>query len=209
MDFWDFLIQPYKNALPLHITLEAVAIAASLLSVYFSIKNKVLVFPFGILSTLLYMYLLLQWNLQGDMIINGYYFVMSIYGWYLWTAPSSGLPQRPITRTLLKEWQLGTMIMISAIIAVYAIYYVSMRLEPWVSYVDMLTTGIFFVGMWLMARRKLEHWLVLLLGNLISIPLYLYKGYALTAILYIFLTIIAYFGFLAWKKYLSNARQVA
>lgn len=209
MDFWDFLIQPYKEVLPLHIYLEGAAIAASLISVFYSFKNKVLVFPFGILSTLFYMYLLLEWNLLGDMIINCYYFIMSIYGWYLWTAPSNGLPRRPIKRTQKTEWKIASSIIISAMAAVFAVYYFSKRLEPWVSFVDMLTTGIFFAGMWLMARRKLEHWLVLLLGNLISVPLYLYKGYALTAILYIFLTIIAYFGYVAWKKHLNNAHQVA
>ena len=168
-----------------------------------------LVFPFGIVSTVIYVYLLLQWNLLGDMIINGYYFIMSIYGWYIWSQVKNGRTVTPITATTGREWNASSLIMVAGAVAVFIVYKASGRLEAWVSYVDMITTGIFFAGMWLMARRKLEHWLVLLVGNVISVPLYVYKGYAFSALLYLFLAIIAYFGFVAWKKYIENARQVA
>lgn len=208
MDFWEYFIAPYREAQPLVITLEITAIVASLCSVYFSFKNKVLVFPFGIISTLIYVYLLLQWNLLGDMLINAYYFIMSVYGWYLWSNTSPQKPALPVTMTTLKQWQTSMYIVMGGALVVYIIYTVSEKLEAWVSFVDMLTTGIFFAGMWLMAQRKIEHWLVLLLGNVISVPLYVYKGYGFSAILYAFLAIIAYFGYKEWKKHLKNAPQV-
>jgi nicotinamide mononucleotide transporter len=207
MEWFDFFIGPYKEALPLNIALEIIAITASLVSVYYSFKNNVLVFPFGILSTIIYVYLLLQWNLLGDMLINGYYFIMSIYGWYLWSRVSNGKDLLPITKTTKTDWQAAAIIIVAGALAVYSMYAISGRLEQWVSYVDMLTTGIFFAGMWLMACRKLEYWLVLLVGNVISVPLYTYKGYGFSAVLYLILAIIAYFGYIEWKKYVNNARQ--
>jgi nicotinamide mononucleotide transporter len=72
------------------------------------------------------------------------------------------------------------------------------------AYVDTLITGIFFVGMWLMAKRKIENWIFWIVGNLLSIPLFFAKGYTFTSIQYIIFTIIAVFGFTEWKKILNN-----
>ena len=74
----------------------------------------------------------------------------------------------------------------------------------WTAYVDTLTTAIFFVGMWLMAKRKIENWLYWIVGDIISVPLYFYKGYTLSSLLYLILTIIAVFGYFAWKKSLNK-----
>lgn len=206
MDIVNFLFNQYDTYSRLQIGLEVVAIIASLCSVYFSFKNSVLVFPFGIISTIIYVYLLWQWNLLGDMIINGYYFIMSIYGWFLWSLVKNGTTATPISLTTRKEWNTALLITVSSILGVFAVYYINDKLEAWVSFIDMITTGIFFAGMWLMARRKLEHWLVLLIGNVLSVPLYFYKGYGFTAVLYLILAIIAYYGYLEWKKHCDNDR---
>lgn len=203
-EVFDFIFGQYRDYSTLHITLELTAFVASVISVIFSFRNSVLVFPFGILSTLIFVYLLYQWNLLGDMVINGYYFIMSVYGWYFWLHGGKNKNEKSITRVLKNEWLIATIISVVTAAAIYLLYDFTERLESWVSYVDMLTTGIFFAGMWLMARRKVEHWLVLALGNLISIPLYFYKGYSFSAILYIVLLIFAIFGYLEWKKYLNK-----
>jgi len=75
------------------------------------------------------------------------------------------------------------------------------------SYVDTFITGVFFVGMWLMAKRKIENWFFWILGNLISIPLYFSKGYTFTSFQYLLFTIIAVFGYLEWKKILNKNLQ--
>lgn len=208
MELLEVVFGQYAAYSTQDITLEICAIIASLISVYFSFKNKVLVFPFGIISTVIFVYLLYKWNLLGDMIINGYYFIMSIYGWYLWSLSKNGAAVVPVTTTTFKEWRTAIVIVAAAIIGVYIIYSYANALEKWVSFIDMLTTGIFFAGMWLMARRKLEHWLVLLLGNVISVPLYFYKGYSFSALLYLILAIIAYYGFISWKNNQLNLKQV-
>ncbi len=203
----DFLFNQYKDYSTLHIVLELTAIVLSVISVLYSKKNSVLVFPFGIVSTLIFVYLLYQWNLLGDMVINGYYFIMSVYGWYHWLHGAKNNQEIPISKIVPNEWIISLLIFGSTSIAIYVLYRFTNRLESWVSYVDMITTGIFFAGMWLMAKRKLEHWLVLALGNLISVPLYFYKGYSFSAFLYIFLFIIALFGYQEWKKYLDKQRS--
>lgn len=201
---FDYVFGQYAGYRPWMIALEGVAVCFSIASVLFSLKNRVLVFPTGIVSTLLFVILLYHWNLLGDMIINGYYFIMSIYGWYIWTSSSDGYKQTPITRTGKRQWWKSLGIVVLAAIGIYFLYRFRERLEGLVSYIDMLTTGIFFAGMWLMAKRKLEHWLVLMAGNLISIPLYFYKGLVFSSLLYVFLAIIAWVGFKRWKGYLNK-----
>jgi nicotinamide mononucleotide transporter len=180
------------------------AIIASVISVLYSLKNNVLVFPYGIISTGIFVYLLNEWNLLGDMIINIYYFVMSVYGWYVWTRKDENSQATPISITDSLDWLKSLGIFIGSGIFVYFIYWKFERFENWVSYLDILTTSIAFVGMWLMALRKIEYWLVLLVANVISVPLYFYKGYGLTGLLFILLSIIAWKGYQEWKKYLNK-----
>jgi nicotinamide mononucleotide transporter len=209
MEVIEFVFGQYHEYSSLHIVLEISALIFSLASVYFSFKNSILVFPFGIVSTLIFVYLLYQWNLLGDMVINGYYFIMSVYGWYYWLHGAKNNQEIPISKISCKEWIISCLIFGSTSVAIYVLYDLTDRLESWVSYVDMITTGIFFAGMWLMAQRKLEHWLVLALGNIVSVPLYFYKGYSFSAFLYVFLFIIAIFGYQEWKKYLNKKSSMA
>jgi nicotinamide mononucleotide transporter len=204
MEVLEFIFGQYREYSVPHIVLESIAIIASVVSVLYSKNNNVLVFPYGIISTGVFVYLLNEWNLVGDMIINVYYFIMSIYGWYIWTRSDENRGVTPISRTTSKEWMKSSAIFISSGIFVYFIYWKFDRFENWVSYLDILTTSIAFAGMWLMALRKIEYWLVLLVANIISVPLYLYKGYGLTALLFIFLSIIACLGYQEWKKYLDK-----
>jgi nicotinamide mononucleotide transporter len=200
----EFIFGQYREYSVAHIILEFLAIVTSVISVLYSKNNNILVFPYGILSTGIFVYLLNEWNLIGDMIINIYYFIMSIYGWYIWTRSAENSRVTPISRTTSKEWIKSSIIFIGSGFFVYFIYWKFDRFENWVSYLDILTTSIAFSGMWLMALRKIEYWLVLLVANIISVPLYLYKGYGLTALLFIFLSIIAWLGYQEWKKYLNK-----
>ncbi len=204
MEIIEFLFGQYREYSAVHIVLEAIAIIASIVSVLYSKKNNILVFPYGIISTGIFIYLLEEWNLIGDMIINVYYFVMSIYGWYIWTRKDENTIVTPISETNKIEWLKALILFVVSGVCVYFIYWKFDRFENWVSYIDILTTSIAFVGMWLMALRKIEYWLVLLIANVISVPLYFYKGYGLTALLFIFLSIIAWLGYLEWKKYLNK-----
>ena len=134
---------------------------------------------------------------------------MSIYGWYIWTKKVTPTQTTPITKATKNDYTYSLGIFLSTMFFIYIIYYVFEKFEGWVSYIDILTTGLFFVGMWMLAKKKLENWLFLLMGNVISVPLYFYKGLTLSSFLYVIFVIISIFGYLAWKKILNNRLQTA
>lgn len=205
---FDWVFGQYDGVPAFIVVLELTAVLFGILSVIYSKKNSVLVYPTGIVSTLIFVYILHVYGLLGDMIINAYYFIMSVYGWYFWTRKVDPTHYTPITKVTKKEQQYIVAIFFGSILFVSVVYQVFGRLDlskssiP--SYVDILTTAFFFVGMWLLARRKLENWIYLIIGNIISIPLYVYKGLIFSAILYLVLTIIAFYGLKAWKQTLNN-----
>ena len=202
----EYLFHQYKEYPTFEIYLEITAVIFGLLSVWYAKKDNILVFPTGIISTSIYVYLLWKWTLLGDMMINGYYFIMSIYGWYLWTRKKEGEDEYPISTLSNKEKSIALIIFITTIIFVVGVYLFFNKFTTWSAYVDTLVTGIFFVGMWLMAKRKIENWILWIIGDIISIPLYFFKGYTFTSIQYIVFTIIAFYGYLEWKKTLNNSR---
>ena len=206
---FEFLFSQYSGYSNLNIAIEVIAIIFSVFSVLYSLKNKVWVFPTGIVSTLLFVYLLFKWGLLGDMIVNVYYFIMSIYGWYIWTKKVDATQVTPISYATKKEHVTTAFIFIGTLCFIYTVYTVFDKWNDWTAYVDTFTTGMFFVGMWLMAKRKIENWIYLLIGNVISIPLYFYKGYTLSSFLYVIFTVLAVFGYLEWKKSLDKKVVIA
>ncbi|MEN8776927.1 MAG: nicotinamide riboside transporter PnuC [Polaribacter sp.] len=203
-DIFNFLFEQYKTYETLDIILEIIAVYFGFLSVWFSKQNKIWVFPTGMISTSIFVYLLLKWALLGDMMINIYYFIMSIYGWYIWTRKVDETHLTPISKTTLKEKKKAFLIFIATLVFVYVVYNYFDKWISWVAYIDTITTAIFFVGMWLMAKRKIENWFFWIIGDLISVPLYLYKGFTFTSFQYFGFTFIAIFGYLAWKKNLHK-----
>lgn len=198
------LLAPYQEYSSLNIFLEATAVLFGLLSVWFSKKNNIWVYPSGIVSTLIFVYLLYNWGLLGDMLINVYYFSMSIYGWYYWTRKTGTKDLNPISKMSQSEFRMAQVLFIFALLFVFLVYTLFDRWNHIIAYIDTFTTAIFFVGMWLMARRKIENWLFWIVGDLISIPLYYVKGYSLTSIQYLIFTLVAVAGYYAWKKELNE-----
>ena len=201
---FDFLFSQYSGYDTLDIVLELVAGAFTIASVVYSKKNNVLVFPTGMICTAIFVYLLLKWGLLGDMIINGYYFIMSIYGWHLWTRKKDGKTVIPISKTTKKQHLISLGIFIITFVFVFIVYAAFDKFNHWSAYLDTVTTALFFVAMWLMAKRKIENWIYWIIGDIITVPLYFYKGLTFSSILYFVLTIIAIYGYLAWKKNLNK-----
>ena len=205
---FDLLFQQYSDYETLDISLEIIAVVFGILSVWFSKKNNILVYPTGMISTSIFTYLLFKWSLLGDMMINAYYFIMSIYGWYIWTRKVNNVVT-PISKVSLPEKITSLIIFFFSLSFVYGIYNYFDKWGSYTSYIDNFTTAIFFVGMWLMANRKIENWIFWIIGNIISIPLYFYKGLTFTSIQYIIFTVIAISGYYTWKKILDNSNQTA
>jgi nicotinamide mononucleotide transporter len=205
---FEFFFGQYYDYDTTDIVLEIIAVIFGFLSVWFSKQNKIWVFPTGMISTAIFVYLLIKWELLGDMMINAYYFIMSVYGWYIWTRKVDDSHVTPISRTTLKEKQVSVFIFITTLFFVFAVYKAFDKWTTWVAYADTITTAIFFVGMWLMARRKLENWIFWIIGDIISVPLYFYKGFTFTSFQYLGFTFIAIFGYLAWKKNLNKSQTL-
>ena len=156
---FDFFFGQYSAYETIDIFLEIIAVIFGFLSVWYSKQNKIWVFPTGMISTSIFVYLLFKWGLLGDMMINGYYFVMSVYGWYIWTRKIDATHVTPISITTTNEKKISVAIFIATLLFVFVVYKAFDKWNGWVAYVDTITTAIFFVGMWLMARRKIENWI--------------------------------------------------
>ena len=206
---FDFLFGQYIGYATLDIVMEITGVLFGLMSVWYAKKNNIWVYPTGIISTSIFVYLLFKSALLGDMIINAYYFIMSAYGWYYWSKREEQVIVHPITSTTKKEFETALLLFVASLLFVFWIYQVFDKWKEWTAYVDTLTTAIFFVGMGLMARRKIEHWLFWIVGDIISIPLYFYKGLTLTSLQYVIFTIIATYGYRSWKKILDKDPPVS
>ena len=206
MDFLDQLFYQYSQYSNTDISLEIIAVFFGFLSVWFSKNNNILVFPTGMINTSIFVYLLLKWSLLGDMIINVYYFIMSIYGWYFWLKGTNNTVS-PISKVSNKDIRVVVLLFISSSVFVSLVYTFFDKWETIVSYIDIFTTAIFFAAMWLMAKRKVESWIFWIVGNIISVPLYLYKGLAFTSIQYFIFTVIALAGYIKWKELYNKQIQ--
>lgn len=228
----DFLLKPYQEEYSnTQIVLEVIAVSFGIASVFFAKQRNILVFPTGIVSTTLFIYLLLCWELYGDMLINIYYTIMSLYGWVLWhnnTEPDH--THVTIEQMNRKEYKFAIVLFLFSATLVLLTYFLApiwtnlFNLKPseflvklmaffnrnnidafiakmtWIQYVDIFTTGIFLVGMYSMAKRKIENWLFWIAGNTVSIPMYIVKGYGITSLQYCIFLILAILGYLAWRK---------
>ena len=200
----EFLFSQYKEYSNFLIALELIAVVFGVISVLFARKNNILVYPTGLVSTILYVYILFEFQLYGDLIINFYYTIMSFLGWYLWSKTKDGEDEFPISTINRKEILVSTLIFTITLTFVALVYHFFDKFTDWTAYVDALTTGLFFVGMWLMAKRKIENWILWIIADAISIPLYFYKGLTFSSFQFILFTIIAILGYKEWKRFLQK-----
>jgi nicotinamide mononucleotide transporter len=203
----DFLFQQYSDYSLTHTLLELFAVFMNILSVIYAKRNSVLLYPTGLIGTGIFVYLLFNFSLLGDMIINFYFVIMSIYGWYYWTKKKDGKFIHNVSRVSVNEYYFSILLAVISLISVYLVYEFFGKWNSWTAYVDSITTAIFFVAMWLMARRKIESWVFWFIGDIITIPLYFYKGLTISSIQYLIFSILAILGYISWKKILSNSTQ--
>ncbi|MCF6349886.1 MAG: nicotinamide riboside transporter PnuC [Flavobacteriaceae bacterium] len=224
----NFFLEPYKTAPTYLIVLEIMAMIFGITSVVYAKKENKLVFPTGFISTSIYIYILYYYEIFGDLTINIYYTIMSIYGWYMWNKWIGKNPI-PISRTTKKDKLIAISIYTLATIFVIYIYRINNvmpndlnfsesinfaitnlktnRLENIklvVPFIDTFTTATAFVAMWLMTQKKIENWIFWIATNILSIPLYFVKGLGFTGIQYIIFLILAIQGYKQWKKIIQN-----
>ena len=203
----EFLFGQYSEYTLTHTLLELFAVTMNIFSVIYAKRNSILVYPTGLIGTGIFVYILYNFSLLGDMIINFYFVIMSIYGWYYWSQKKNGEVLHNVSRTSTKEYYFILMLGIISLLSIYAIYNFYDKWDSWTAYVDTITTAIFFVAMYLMARRKVESWIFWIIGDLITIPLYFYKGLTISSIQYLIFLILAILGYISWKKILNSSTQ--
>ena len=204
---FDFLFSQYSSYSPSFIYLELFAVIMNIASVVYAKRNNILVYPTGLIGTGIFVYILLNFSLLGDTIINAYFFSMSIYGWYFWSRKKDDVFINQVSTINRNEIKYLFILAISSLIFIYFVYDYFDKWNNWTAYVDNITTAIFFVAMWLMARRKIESWIFWIIGDLITVPLYFYKGLTISSIQYIIFLILAVLGYISWKKILDKNRQ--
>ena len=203
----DFLFGQYSEYTLTHTLLELFAVTMNIFSVIYAKRNSILVYPTGLIGTGIFVYILYNFSLLGDMIINFYFVLMSIYGWYYWAQKKDGAALHNVSRTSTKEYYIIVILGITSLLSIYFIYNFYDKWDSWTAYVDTITTAIFFVAMYLMARRKVESWIFWIIGDIITIPLYFYKGLTISSIQYLIFLILAILGYISWKKILNNSTQ--
>ncbi|KVV14558.1 nicotinamide riboside transporter PnuC [Flavobacterium sp. TAB 87] len=200
----DFFIEAYKNVPLWHIALEFIAFVFGILSVWFAKKENIWVYPTGLIATVISIYLFYTAGYLGDMMINAYFSIMSIYGWYLWSQGTIFEDNLPITRTNNNEKIIAFALFVVTILVVFGIYKFFDYPIHTDNYIDIFSSGIFFAGMWLMAKKKIENWTLWIIGDIIVVPLYAYRGLGMISLQYLIFTILAISAYLEWKKTLDK-----
>ena len=207
---FEFFLEPYKSASTLDIILEILVFVFGIASVVFAKKENILVYPTGLVATVITVYLLFKAGYLGDMMMNFYYSVMSIYGWWNWSRKRKDSYVVPISRTNTKQKWIGFGLFVMTMIVTYLVYRVYDYELQTPNYIDIFTSGLFFTAMWYMATKKLENWTLWIIGDLITVPLYAYRGLGILSLQYLIFTVLAIQGYIAWKKSLHSTRtQIA
>ncbi len=204
----DFFIRPYLEAQTFDVIIELVAVVFGIISVYFAIRENILVYPTGIISTAIFIYILFNYQLYGDMIVNVYYTAMSIYGWYRWKTVSDD-NSLYISWSNRKDKIIAASIFVFTAVFVVLVYKWNNKFDVWTDYVDTITTGLFFTAMYLMANKKIESWYFWIIANVVSIPLYFYKELGFTAIQYVVFLVMAIQGLKVWKENYNNQKIIS
>ncbi|CAI8295287.1 MAG: Nicotinamide riboside transporter PnuC [Flavobacterium sp. SCGC AAA160-P02] len=201
---FNFFTEAYHQTSLYILILELLVFIFGIASVIFAKKENILVYPTGLVATIITVYLLYKAGYFGDMVLNFYYSVMSIYGWWNWSRKKQDVYVVPISKTNKIEKGIGFLMFIITMIVTYGVYqYFGQEIKS-ENYIDIFTSGIFFTAMWLMANKKLENWTLWIFADMITVPLYAYRGLGILSLQYLIFTILAIQGYFAWKKTLNK-----
>lgn len=197
------LYQQFLTDIKLTTWYEYLAVFTGILSVWYSRRENILVYPVGLINTIIYVYISLEGQLIGEASVNLYYTIMNIVGWYWWTRKDvQNRPILEITSTSKKEWMIHLSFFATLYLVIFLAltYFKNFFFDGVIPWADALASAAAFTGMWLMTKKKTESWYWWLLTNIVSIPLYFVKHYVFTSIYYVVLFILAIAGLIEWKK---------
>jgi nicotinamide mononucleotide transporter len=167
--------------------------------------NNILLYPAGIIATILSVMVLFQTQLYGESLLNLYYLVMSIYGWWFWIKRKSAPPVE-ITKATKRDWLIVILIVFLGwlCLSLFLKNFTPSTVPVW----DAWISATAWAGMWLLARRKVENWILLNVSNAFAIPLLFQKHLALFSLLTVFLFVVACFGYVDWMKKLKLKQSI-
>ncbi len=197
------IVQQFITGIKQTTFLEFVAVVSGITCVFFSKKENILVYPIGLISTIIYTYISLKGNLFGEVSVNVYYTIMSVYGWILWTKKDSQQHLVVhITKSTPREWTIQLSIFGVFYVIIYGcLVWLQRNFAPGaIPWADAFASATAYTGMWLMAKKKIESWIWWILTNTASIPLYFVKGYVFTSVQYVVLLGLAVAGLIEWTK---------
>ena len=207
LDFWDIFTDNLSDTT----WMEFVAVILGIASVWYARRENILVYPTGIVSVLIFVFICFNARLYADAGINLFYFGMSVYGWYNWTRPAGNSGQLAISVNSLKQQWTGIGLTVISYWAILGLIWLfnyddTVYMQSYVPWTDSFTTSVFLVGMLLMARKKVENWTYWIIGDIVSIPLYFIKGLVFTSFQYLIFLIIAVMGLIEWRRRYRNLR---
>lgn len=183
--------------------IEWLAVGFGVSEVLLAKKNNIWLYPTGIVSILLGMFLLLNVKLYAEMLLSIYYLVMSVYGWMIWK-------KRKQDGESQVSWSTNRELTIAVLISVvgFFVFYFALRnhTDSDVPLLDAFVSSTAWAGMWLLAKRKIENWIFLNISNIVAIPLLFHKKLPLMACLTTFLFVVAIFGFISWKRIIGKRK---
>jgi nicotinamide mononucleotide transporter len=199
----ETIVQQFIDGMRQTSLLEYIAVFAGIASVWFSKKENILVYPIGLINTVIYIYLSMKGHLLGEASVNFYYTVMSIYGWFLWTRRNEKREHKlHISFSNQRDWINQLLFFVIFYVGIYfALQYLKTDFAPGaIPWADAFASASAYTGMWLMTRKKVESWIWWIITNIASIPLYFVKGYVFTSVYYFVLLILAIYGLIEWRK---------
>jgi nicotinamide mononucleotide transporter len=183
--------------------LEFIAVITGIASVVFSRKENILVYPVGMISTGIFIFLYITHGLYADASVNFYYTVMSVIGWVMWSTKADGKNKLVITASSTKDWKNSLLFFLACWIILYGL--LSRFTDSTVPIADSFTSAAAFTGMWLMNKKKLENWTWWIITDLASLPLNYYKHLVFTSFQYLVFLILAIMGYISWRKKIPDA----
>jgi len=177
--------------------LHWIGVLCGVIQVLLAKANNVLLYPFGIASILITIYVLYDAGLYAELLLNGYYLVMSIYGWIYWMKRPNAEPV-PATYSGKRDWFITSLIVGVGFPMLYytLMHFTDSTVPAW----DAWVSATAWAGMWLLAKRKIENWVLLNVSNAFAIPLLIHKDLHLFALLTLFLFVVAIFGYFQWRR---------
>ncbi|MBR39745.1 MAG: nicotinamide mononucleotide transporter [Flavobacteriaceae bacterium] len=204
-EVYDFFLSSYSNHSRIDIVLEFLAFWFGIISVVFAKKQNILVYPTGIICTIITMYLMYRVSLLGHILVNLLYTIISFFGWWNWSRRENNDLVVKVSKFTSNDLTKSLLIFFFIVfVAYFAHDFFATNFEGQIKELDILTSGIFVTAMWLMANKKLENWILWIIGNVITIPLYLSSDKIILSIQYIIFTILAVQAYIEWKKSLSK-----